>query len=128
MNRAVFDASAMLALIQNERGSELLTDALCDAAIASTVNMAEVEGKLILNGWEEEQAWRDALACIGEVVPQTARQAKLAGALLQKTRQYGLSLGDRSCLALALILQAPVYTTERIWAELSLEIPIHVIR
>jgi PIN domain nuclease of toxin-antitoxin system len=40
----------------------------------------------------------------------------------------GLSLGDRACLALALELNAPVYTADRAWKNLNLGIRIHVIR
>lgn len=54
--------------------------------------------------------------------------AKIAGSLIAATEKYGLSLGDRSCLALAISLKAPVYTTEQIWKNLKLGIPIHVIR
>ena len=35
MSRAVFDASAMLALIQSERGADKLTDEIRDSAVAS---------------------------------------------------------------------------------------------
>jgi len=45
-----------------------------------------------------------------------------------KTQRYGLSLGDRSCLALALTLNVPVYTTEQAWRNLKVGVPIHVIR
>jgi PIN domain nuclease of toxin-antitoxin system len=48
--------------------------------------------------------------------------------LIATTAKYGLSLGDRSCLALAIALKAPVYTTEQSWRNLKLGVPIHVIR
>jgi PIN domain nuclease of toxin-antitoxin system len=60
--------------------------------------------------------------------PFTADHAKIAGSLISKTEKHGLSLGDRSCLALAIALKAPVYTTEQIWRNLKLGVPIHVIR
>ena len=47
---------------------------------------------------------------------------------LTATEPFGLSLGDRSCLALAIALNAPVYTTEQSWRHLKLGVPIHVIR
>jgi PIN domain nuclease of toxin-antitoxin system len=124
----VFDASAILCLLQQERGADKLTVEIRDAAIASSVNMAEVQGKLVLNGWDPETAWLDALSCVSEVEALTAEQAKLAGTLIQSTAQYGLSLGDRSCLALAICLGAEVYTTEQAWKNLKLGVPIHVIR
>ena len=43
MNEVVMDASAILALIQDERGAENLTAEIMDDAIISTVNLAEVQ-------------------------------------------------------------------------------------
>jgi len=62
------------------------------------------------------------------VAPFDSPQARLAGDLITETRTLGLSLGDRACLALALILKSPVYTTEQVWKKLKLEVPVHVIR
>jgi PIN domain nuclease of toxin-antitoxin system len=62
------------------------------------------------------------------VEPYTREQARIAGDLIATTEKYGLSLGDRSCLALAITLKAPVYTTEQLWRNLKVGIPIHVIR
>jgi len=128
VSRAVFDASAILALIQSEPGADKLTQQIRDSAVASSVNMAEVQGKLVLNGWDPNIAWEDALSCVADVEPQSAGQAKQAGTLVRSTKQYGLSVGDRSCLALAIELNAEVYTTEKLWKNLKLGVPIHVIR
>jgi PIN domain nuclease of toxin-antitoxin system len=128
MNEIVLDASAMLALLQNERGEEKLTDDLLEVAVASTVNLAEVQSKLVKKGYDPEDAWEDTLLLVTSAEPFTSDQAKIAGTLIQKTEKYGLSLGDRSCLALAIALKAPVYTTEQIWRNLKVGIPIHVIR
>jgi len=51
-----------------------------------------------------------------------------AGLLRASTRRFGLSLGDRACLALAQQLQAPVLTTDRVWERLDIGVPIVVIR
>jgi len=128
MNEVVFDASAILALIQNERGAEKLTEEIQDRAVASAVNLAEVQGKLIKAGFSSDEAWEHALATVAGLESYTAQQAKIAGSLITKTEKYGLSLGDRSCLALAIVLKAPVYTTEQLWRNLKVGIPIHVIR
>jgi PIN domain nuclease of toxin-antitoxin system len=128
MNEAVFDASAILALLQNERGAEKLTDDIQDRAVASTVNLAEVQGKLVKAGFSPDEAWEHALSTVAAVEPYTGQQAKIAGSLITKTEKYGLSLGDRSCLALAIELKAPVYTTEQLWKNLKVGVPIHVIR
>lgn len=128
MNEVVFDASAILALLQNERGAEKLTEDIRDLAVASTVNLAEVHGKLVRRGFSPDEAWEHALSAVMTAEPYTAQHAKIAGSLITKTEKYGLSLGDRSCLALAIALKAPVYTTEQAWKNLKLGIPIHVIR
>ena len=115
MNEVVFDASAILALLQEERGAEKLTDEIQDRAVASTVNLAEVQGKLVKRGFSPEEAWEHTLSAISAAEPFTSGQAKVAGGLIAKTEKLGLSLGDRSCLALAIALKAPVYTTEQAW-------------
>jgi ribonuclease VapC len=128
MSEIVLDASAILALIQNERGAEKLTDELMDQAVASTVNLAEVQSKLIKKKYDSEEAWETALSLVTAAEPYTSEQARIAGDLIVETEKYGLSLGDRSCLALAIALKAPVYTTEQIWRNLKIGVPIHVIR
>jgi ribonuclease VapC len=128
MNRAVLDASAILAVLFQERGAEKMTDEIMDLAIISAVNLAEVQTKLVKLGRPPEDAWLDALLLETEPEPFTANQAKIAGSLITATEKYGLSLGDRSCLALAISLKAPVYTTEQLWKNLKVGVPIHVIR
>jgi len=128
MNEVVFDASAMLALLHHERGEEKLTADVLERSVASAVNLAEVHSKLVRNGGAPDIAWRDALSSVNSVEPYTSDHARIAGALAKATRSLGLSLGDRSCLALAIALDAPVYTTEQAWRNLKVGIPIHVIR
>jgi PIN domain nuclease of toxin-antitoxin system len=98
------------------------------AAAASTVNLAEVHGKLVQRGFSLDDAWAAANWAIQESVAFTAEQAKTAGDLVLQTRSLGLSLGDRACLALGIALHAPVYTADRAWKDLRLGIRIHVIR
>jgi ribonuclease VapC len=128
MNEIVLDASAVLTVIQHERGAECLTAEVLINAVISTVNLAEVQSKLVKNGFSPEQGWNDALELVPKVEPFTLDHARIAGDLIATTEQYGLSLGDRSCLALAIVLKAPVYTTQQIWRDLKVGVPIHVIR
>jgi ribonuclease VapC len=130
MNAAisVLDTSAILALILAEPRGQMLTPAILRSSTASTVNLAEVHAKLVRDSWRPENAWADTLAWIVSVEPFALDHAKLAGSLIAQTKPFGLSLGDRACLALALALSAPVYTTDRAWANLNLGIPIHVLR
>ena len=128
MNEVVFDASAILALLQHERGAEKLTVEIRKNAVVSAVNLAEVQSKLVKKGHDPEEAWGDTLSTMIEVEPFTCDQARIAGDLITTTEKYGLSLGDRACLALAIALGAPVYTTEQLWKNLKVGVPIHVIR
>ncbi len=128
MNKAVLDASAILAVLFEEPGAEKLTDEIMESAVVSAVNLAEVQSKLVKMGHPPEDAWSDALLLETDPEPFTADQAKIAGSLIAKTEKCGLSLGDRSCLALAIALKAPVYTTEQAWKNLKVGVPIHVIR
>jgi PIN domain nuclease of toxin-antitoxin system len=128
MSKIVLDASALLALLNQEQGAQKLTPELLREATSSTVNLAEVQTKLVREGGDPDEAWELALAPIAEAEPFNSEQAKIAGALVKETRSLGLSLGDRACLALAITLKAPVYTTDRDWKDLKLGIRVHVIR
>lgn len=128
MSRAVLDASALMAVVNSEPGAEKLTPQIMSTAAASTVNLAEVHGKLLQRGFSPDDAWAAANGPVHEAVAFTAEQAKAAGDLVVQTRALGLSLGDRACLALGIALRAPVYTADRSWRNLKLGIRIHVIR
>ena len=128
MNKIVLDASAMLAALNHEPGSEKLTPEMLSNSAGSTVNLAEVHTKLVSRGGDPDEAWEDTLSAIHEPVPFNEEQARIAGGLVTQTRALGLSLGDRACLALGLVLNAPVYTTDKSWKSLKLGVRIHVIR
>jgi PIN domain nuclease of toxin-antitoxin system len=128
MNEVVLDASAILAILFQERGAEKLTAEILKEAVIGTVNLAEVQSKLIKKGYLPDEAWEDALSLVNSAEPYTSEQARIAGDLITTTEKHGLSLGDRSCLALAIALKAPVYTTEQSWRNLKVGVPIHVIR
>ena len=126
--KIVLDASALLAILNQEPGAEKLTPELLSAAIMSTVNLAEVHSKLVALGISPDDAWDAALSPIQEVVPFTPEHARLVGDLVRQTRSLGLSLGDRACLALGLALHAPVYAADKSWKKLKVGVRIHVIR
>jgi ribonuclease VapC len=128
MNRVVLDASAILAVINAEPGAEKLTPALLARAVASAVNLAEVQTKLVARGWTSEEAWEDATSPVREIVPFDEEQARVAGDLVTQTRPLGLSLGDRACLALGMALKAPVSTADGTWRKVKVGVRVHVIR
>jgi PIN domain nuclease of toxin-antitoxin system len=124
----VLDASVLLVVLNGEPGADKLTPQLLQAATSSTVNLAEVQSKLVSQGIDPEEAWEATLSPIREAAAFTNEQAKIAGNLVPQTSRFGLSLGDRACLALGIALKAPVYTADRLWKNLKLGIRIHVIR
>lgn len=128
MSSIVLDASALLAVLNREAGSDKLTPQLLSAATTSTVKLAEVQGKLVDRGLSPRDAWEATLSPTREATVFTAEHARTAASLITQTRALGLSLGDRACLALGLALKAPVYTADKSWKTLKLGIRIHIIR
>lgn len=129
MSRSVLDASALLALLNREPGYEQVIRAIADGAAVSTVNLAEVVTKLSDRGAMEGEirAALDALRL--EVLAFDGELAYQTGLLRPPTRQAGLSLGDRACLALGRVLGLSVITAERGWVGLQhLGVTIHLIR
>lgn len=127
MTAVVLDASALLAMLLAEPGAETVRAALADAAI-STVNLSELVGYFARNGASETQI-REILDPLPvERMPFDAELAYAAGLLAARTRRFGLSLGDRACLALARKLGARALTANRSWrnvaAALGLEIAL----
>ena len=127
MPESVIDASALLALLNAERGADVVTEAL-PGGVISAVNLSEVIAKLCDAGMPEK-AIRQALQPLGlEVVPFDEEQSYQAGLLRTSTQDMGISLGDRACLSLAKIRGVVALTADRTWAGLSVGANIKVIR
>ena len=127
MSKYVLDASAVLALLNQETGQEKVAGVL-DESVMSTVNFCEVMGKLIDAGLPEDEA-SDSIELLNiEVIDFDKETARVAAALRARTRKLGLSLGDRSCLALGLARRNTIVTAEKIWAKLKIGVSIEIIR
>lgn len=109
MRSIVLDASALLAILNQEPRARQWEEKVPDAAI-SAVNLSEVVAKLADVGMGEREI-RDSLNLGMTVVPFDAALAHAAGLLRLPTRSLGLSLGDRACLALAMHMRLPVVST-----------------
>lgn len=114
MSRVVLDASALLAILNREPGSEQWADAVADGLI-SAVNLSEVVARLLDLGMPVADIRRAIDPLDLEVVPFDAAQAWTAGLLRPATKAAGLSLGDRACLALGRRMRLPVLTADRAW-------------
>ncbi len=124
---AVFDSSALLAVAFDEDGADVAMRHV-PGGILSAVNAAEVITRLVDQGASEAAARLSLLSFGLAIRPFDASLAMAAGALRPATRRYGLSLGDRACLAVAAREKARVITADRMWAELDLGIDVLVIR
>jgi PIN domain nuclease of toxin-antitoxin system len=120
MIKNVLDASSVLAVLNGERGEKKVVPLLAESAV-STVNLTEVAAKLLETGMDEKSAQLAiAVLGIGEIVEFTEDLAWEAARLKPLTRQYGLSLGDRACLALSAKLNVPAVTADKKWSKLKL--------
>jgi PIN domain nuclease of toxin-antitoxin system len=123
----VLDASAVLCLLQEEKGAERVARVL-PAAIIGAVNYSEVVGKLIDAGIDEGTIEGLAETLQLKVIPFSRTHARLAGGLRAATRKFGLSLGDRACLALAAVEGATALTCERSWTKFEAPCKVEALR
>ena len=126
-DRVVLDASALLAMFNQEPGSAEVANAL-DRSMISAVNLTEVLTKLSDQGIDVAEAWEEIRLMEIDVVPFESEMARRAAALRATTRKAGLSLGDRACLALGMARKASILTADRAWRGLKLDADIRVVR
>jgi len=111
----VIDASAMIALLNGERGANAVQKALDINPVMSAAQIAELAGFYAdsVVEWLVVSALLDTWGV--RIEPVTRQDAERAG--LMRVRSSGLSLGDRLCLALAERLGAEVLTADRAWGQ-----------
>lgn len=133
MPSTVLDASALLAYLRDEPGADVVADAVATGAVISTVNLGEVLSRVADRGADparvaRQMTDRGLLGGALAVEPFTTADAIEIARLRPLTRDLGLSLGDRACLALASRLDAPVLTADSAWSTLDLPLELRPIR
>ena len=123
----VLDSSAFLAVLKQESGANMVEAALSDAAI-SAVNVTEILSKISDWGLDARAYEKNLAALPLEFVDFNFARAAFAAQLRNDTRPFGLSLGDRACLALGMERRCSVLTADRSWAKLDIGVPIVLIR
>jgi ribonuclease VapC len=121
----VLDASAILALLNNEAGADqvqfVLENSTC---FMSVVNWAEVARKLVSKG--------QAIAPVAESLQAVGLEFKnfdydLAVASTQISAPP-LSLGDRACFSLAATLGVIALSADKIWLNFDTGVTVELIR
>lgn len=121
------DASALLAFLFGEAGHEEVAEIIEDSG-SSSVYLAEVISRFARDGHNADLVHQQIAGSGIEIIPFLGEDAALEAGLALATRELGLSLGDRACLALALRYGVPALTADPVWARLGLPVEVRVIR
>lgn len=98
------------------------------SGVISSVNFAELVSKLIDQGMPPAIIRETLVGLELELVEHDETQAFLTGELRAVSKVFGLSLGDRACLALGIVKQLPVLTADRTWLNVPVQTEVRVIR
>ena len=111
----VLDASAILAFVRGEPGSEVVAGQLEAGAHCSTANWSEVAQKILAAGRDWDLARALMVSYDLHLEPVAVADAEWAA---QRWRPgEGLSLADRLCMALAARLGTDAWTADAAWGD-----------
>jgi ribonuclease VapC len=119
MASIVFDASAILALLRDEPGADVVAQYIGDGLISS-VNFQEVIKGLLRREVPIDAALAMLDALHLDVRPHGRDDAVAAATLYPATKEFGSGLGDRTCMALAIAEGLPVLTADQEWAKIKI--------
>jgi ribonuclease VapC len=127
----VLDASGLLAYLDDEDGAAEVEEHLEHRASMSAANLAEALSKLAERGDSPRDVFatleqEGLLGGLIDIEPLTVEDAVTVAELRPVTRDRGLGLGDRACLALGRRLGLPVLTADREWVGLEQAIGVDV--
>jgi PIN domain nuclease of toxin-antitoxin system len=124
-NYYVLDASAILALLNNESGADRVQSVLENATcFMSVVNWSEVARKLVTKGHAVEPV-AESLQAVGLEFKSFDYCLAVATAQIEAPP---LSLGDRACLSLAATLGAIALSADQIWLTFNTGVIVELIR
>jgi PIN domain nuclease of toxin-antitoxin system len=124
----IVDSSAIIALAKGEFGADAIVPNYLGRGLISAINLAEFVQVLRRFDMDPESYLRSFEQTGMRTIPDDAVRARVAGNLERETSRWGLSLGDRFCIALAMEKRLPVLTTDRIWQDAGLGIEIILAR
>ncbi len=116
----VLDASVIIALLNKEHTSKNINDLLPYGVISSVTYAGIINFYTQRCNINTDQIKDTIGSLISNIISFDHIQAEISGSISLQAKTYGLSLGDRACIALGMHLGAPIYTADKIWAELNL--------
>jgi ribonuclease VapC len=118
MASVVFDSSAILALLRDESGAEVVAGYIGDGLI-SAVNLQEVIKGLLRRDVPADVGLAMLDALYLDVREHGRDDAIAAARLYPVTKEFGSGLGDRSCMALGIAEGLPVLTADKEWFKIE---------
>jgi PIN domain nuclease of toxin-antitoxin system len=127
MIKYALDASALLALINKEKGWEKVQNAL-QHSIMSAVNLSECAAVLSLLKIPQVEIVELLSSLVPDAESFDIEQAYIAAELRNKTKEKGLSLGDRACLALCTVKHLTAITADKAWRDARCGVSVECVR
>lgn len=126
----ILDASALLAYLLGEAGKDVVLEAILSGAQMSVVNLAEVAARYVRAGASPGQVRALHARLPFPLLALDEGVAVEAGLMAKAGSAFGLSLGDRCCLATAKRFGMPALTADRAWepAASVLGVEVRLIR
>ena len=95
----------------------MIENIIASSAISS-VNLSELVAVLARSGISDIDIDEMVKDIVSEIIPFCEDTSIKAGKLLTITKPYGLSLGDRACIATGNYYKLEIYTTDKVWLKL----------
>ncbi len=120
----LLDASAYIAYLNKESGFEIIKNIINKSSI-NTITYTEIisfYAKKII----DEYTLKELCQYI-HIIDVNEDICFNAGNIMKISKEYGLSLGDRLCLAIAIYFKLDVYTSDKIWLKLANKLKLNIV-
>ena len=124
LSKVLLDASAYIAYISQEPGCDVVSEIIGKSCI-NTVTYTEIISFYTKKGLSDDLL--KELCQYVEIINVNENICYAAGHMIKTSRDYGLSLGDRLCLATAQYFNLTVYTADKIWLRVADELKINIV-